>query len=197
MPNTFCTKLFEITVLLAVASACKVKVKDYGDLLLLLDWLFEELGAPYMWIVRLSVVDWEHLTTDHKDLHHTMCDSWLSSDSKASQTVLQHWLSRFLQKQTHAFAPLHKVFAKIKVDSPDSGTSAWTKIFLVYPVTGVSIAHNLLFVLFHNGELNLLLPGSGCPLQTGTGQGRSRRAPGRCGCVVTSLLLRDCGGAVC
>jgi hypothetical protein len=36
------------------------------------------------------------------------------------------------------------VFSKIKVDSPDSGTSAWTEIFLLYPVTGASIAHKLL-----------------------------------------------------
>jgi hypothetical protein len=33
---------------------------------------------------------------------------------------------------------------KIKVDSPDRGTSAWTGIFLLYPVTGASIAHKLL-----------------------------------------------------
>ncbi len=73
-----------------------------------------------------------------------MCDSWLSSYSKASHTVLQHWFWRFLKKQTQSFAPLHKVFAKIKVDSPDSGTSAWTEIFLLYPVTGASMAHKLL-----------------------------------------------------
>ena len=36
------------------------------------------------------------------------------------------------------------MFSKIKVDSPDSGTSAWTEIFLLYPVTGASIAHKLL-----------------------------------------------------
>jgi hypothetical protein len=58
--------------------------------------------------------------------------------------VLQHWLWRFLRKQTESFAPVHKVFAKIKVDSPDSGTSVWTEIFLLYPVTGASIAHKLL-----------------------------------------------------
>jgi hypothetical protein len=48
MPTTFGPKLFEITALIAVAAAGKVKVKDAGDLLLLRDWLFEELGAPYM-----------------------------------------------------------------------------------------------------------------------------------------------------
>ena len=48
MPTTFCPKLFEITVLLAVSAVCKVKVKDDGDLLLLRDWLFKELGPPYM-----------------------------------------------------------------------------------------------------------------------------------------------------
>jgi hypothetical protein len=35
-------------------------------------------------------------------------------------------------------------------------------------------------ILFPNGELNLLSPGSGCPLQAGTGHGRPGRAPGRC-----------------
>jgi hypothetical protein len=69
---------------------------------------------------------------------------WLSNYNKVSHTVLQHWLWRFLKKQTESFAPLHKVFSKIKVDSPDSGTSAWTEIFLLYPVTGASIAHKLL-----------------------------------------------------
>jgi hypothetical protein len=62
-----------------------------------------------------------------------MRELWLSSYSKASHTVLQHWLWKFLKKQTESFAPLHKVFSKIKVDSPNSGTSVWTEIFLLYP----------------------------------------------------------------
>ena len=76
-----------------------------------------------------------------------MRELWLPSYSKASHTVLQHWLWRFLKKQTESFAPLHKVhkvFSKIKVDSPDSGTCAWTEIFLLYLVTGASITHKLL-----------------------------------------------------
>jgi hypothetical protein len=36
------------------------------------------------------------------------------------------------------------VFAKIKVNSTDSGTSEWTEIFLFYPVTSASIVHMLL-----------------------------------------------------
>jgi hypothetical protein len=100
MPTTFGPKLFEISTLHAVSAACKAKVKDAGDLLLLRDWLFEELGPPYMWTVMLSVVEWEHLTDDQKELHRTMRESWLSSYSKASHTVLQHWLWRFLKKQT-------------------------------------------------------------------------------------------------
>jgi hypothetical protein len=144
MPTTFGPNLFEITALHVVSTTCKVKVKDTGDLLLLRDWLFEELGPPYMWTVMLSVVEWEHLTDYQTELHRTMRESWLSSYSKASHTVLQHWLWRFLKKQTESFAPLHKVFAKIKVDSPDSGTSAWTEIFLLYPVIGASIDHKLL-----------------------------------------------------
>jgi hypothetical protein len=57
LPTTFCTKLFEITVLLTVAATCKINVNDTGDLLLLRDWIFEKLGSPYMWIVMLSVVE--------------------------------------------------------------------------------------------------------------------------------------------
>ncbi len=48
-----------------------------------------------------------------------------------------------------------------------------------------------------NAGLNLLRPDSGCPLRAGTGHGRPGRAPGRCGCAVTSLLQRGFGGAVC
>jgi hypothetical protein len=33
-------------------------------------------------------------------------------------------------------------------------------------------------ILFRNGELSLLSPGSGCPLQVGAGHGRPGRAPG-------------------
>jgi hypothetical protein len=62
-------------------------------------------------------LEWEHLTDDQKELHSTMRESWLSSYSKASHTVLQHWLWRFLKKQTESFAPLRKVFSKIKVDA--------------------------------------------------------------------------------
>jgi hypothetical protein len=102
-----------------------------GLFLLLRDWLFEELGPPSMWTAMLSVVEWEHLTDDHKEVHRTMRESWLSSYSKASHTALQHWLWRFFKKQTDSFAPLHQVFSKIKVASPDSGTSAWTEIFLL------------------------------------------------------------------
>jgi len=89
MTTTFGPKLFEISILHAVSADCKVKVKDAGHLLLLRDWLFEELGPPYMWTVMLSVVEWEHLTDDQKELHSTMRESWLSSYSKASHTVLQ------------------------------------------------------------------------------------------------------------
>jgi hypothetical protein len=94
-----------------------------------------------MWIVMLSVVEWDNSTTEQKDLHRTMRESWISSYSKDSHTVLQHWIWKFLKKETQGLAPLHTVFAKIKVDSPYSCTSAWTEIFLLYPVTCASIAH--------------------------------------------------------
>jgi hypothetical protein len=51
--------LIGITALHAVSAACMVKVKDAAHLLLRRDWVFEELGPPYMWTVMLSVVEWE------------------------------------------------------------------------------------------------------------------------------------------
>jgi hypothetical protein len=91
-PTTFGTNLFEVTTLLAVATACKLNIKDAGDLLLLRDWIFDELRPPYMWIIMLYVVEWDTLTDAQKELHCTMCASWLSSYIKASHSVLQHWL---------------------------------------------------------------------------------------------------------
>jgi hypothetical protein len=41
-------------------------VKDAGDLLLLRDCIFEELGPPYMYIIMLSVVEWDTLTDAQK-----------------------------------------------------------------------------------------------------------------------------------
>ena len=143
MPTTFGTKLFEITSLLAIVAACK-PVKDAGDLLLLRETLIEELGPAYMWLIMLSVVEWATLPDDQKTQHTDMRLAWLSGYSKASEAVLQHWLWKLLKKKTEAFAPLHRVFAKIKPGSPNCGTDAWTEIFLLYPITGASIAHKLL-----------------------------------------------------
>ena len=64
--------------------------------------------------------------------------------SKTSHTVLQHWLWRFLKKQTKAFAPLHKVFAKSRLTRQTVAPLVWTEIFLLYPVRGASITHKLL-----------------------------------------------------
>ena len=69
---------------------------------------------------------------------------WLSRYSKASEAVLQHWFWKLLKKKTKDFAPLHLVFTKIKPDSSNCGTTVWTENFLLYPLTGASIAHKLL-----------------------------------------------------
>jgi hypothetical protein len=36
------------------------------------------------------------------------------------------------------------VFVRVKSGSPNCGSEAWTEIFLLYPLTGASIAHKLL-----------------------------------------------------
>jgi hypothetical protein len=117
-PTTFGTKLFEVTALLAVATACKLNVKDAGDILFLRDWIFEELGPSGMSIIMLSGVEWDTLTDAQKELHYTMRASWLSSYSKASHSVLQHWFWKLFKDKTKGFAPLHKVFAKSRSTRP-------------------------------------------------------------------------------
>jgi hypothetical protein len=141
--TSYDTKLFEVAILLTVVNACK-PVKDAGDLLILRETLLEELGPAYMWLIFLSVVEWPCLPDADKQQHAQMRLDWLSSYSKASEAVLQHWFWKLLKKKTEAFAPLHRVFTKIKPGSSNCGTAAWTEIFLLYPLTGASIAHKLL-----------------------------------------------------
>ena len=142
-PASCGTKLFEVVAILAIVAACK-PVKDTGDLLPLRETLIVELGPAYMWLIMLSVVEWATLPVEQKAQHTNMWLAWLSSYSKASEAVLEHWLWKLLKKKTEAFAPLHLVFAKIRPGSPNCGTVAWTEIFLLYPITGASIAHKLL-----------------------------------------------------
>ena len=135
--------MFEVAILLTVVNACK-PVKDAGDHLILRETLFEELGPAYMWVIYLSVVDWPALPVADKQQHAQMRLDWLSGYSTASEAVLQHWFWKLLKKKTEAFAPLHRVFTKVKSDSSNCGTPAWTEIFLLYPLTGASIAHKIL-----------------------------------------------------
>jgi hypothetical protein len=77
-PTVFGPKLFEITMLLAIVAACK-PIKDDGDLLLLRETLIEELGPAYMWLIMLSVVEWDTLLDDQKAQDTNMRLVWLSS----------------------------------------------------------------------------------------------------------------------
>jgi hypothetical protein len=42
-----------------------------------------------MWIIMLSVVEWDTLTTEQKELHSMIHASWFSSYRRTSHTVLQ------------------------------------------------------------------------------------------------------------
>jgi len=142
-PASSGVKLFEINVLQAISAACP-DVKDSGDLLILRETLLEELGPAYMWLINLSLVDWQSLSDDDKALNTQMRLDWLASYSKASEAVLQHWFWKLLKSKTQNFAPLHHVFVRVRPGSPNCGSDAWTKNFLLYPLTGASIAHKLL-----------------------------------------------------
>ena len=142
-PASFGVNLFEINVLHAVFAACP-DVKDAGDLLILRETLLEELGPAYMWLINISLVDWASLSEEDKELNTQMRLDWLASYSKASEEVLQHWFWKLLKSKTQNFAPLHQVFVRVRPSSLNCGSDVWTEIFLLYPLTGVSITHKLL-----------------------------------------------------
>ena len=62
-PASIGVKLFEINVLQAILAACP-EVQDAGDLLILRETLLEELGPAYMWLINLSLVDWQSLSDE-------------------------------------------------------------------------------------------------------------------------------------
>ena len=64
-------------------------------------------------------------------------------------------------------------------------------IIIIGAYSDLNFCRSFAKILFRNGELNLLWPDIGCPLQAGTGHGLPELAPGR------SLLHSYCGGAVC
>ena len=54
------------------------------------------------------------------------------------------WFWKLLKSKTQNFAPLHHVFVRVRPGSLNCCSDAWTEIFLLYPLTGASIAHKLL-----------------------------------------------------
>jgi hypothetical protein len=140
---SFGVKLFEINVLQAIFAACP-NVQVAGDLLILRETLLEELGPAYMWLINLSLIDWQSLSEKNKELNTQMRLDWLASYSKASEVVLQNWFWKLLKSKTQNFAPLHHVFVRVLPGSLKYDSDAWTEIFLLYPLTGASIAHKLL-----------------------------------------------------
>ena len=75
---SFGVKFFEINVLHAVFAACP-DVKDAGDLLILRETLLEELGPAYIWLINLSLVDWNSLSEEDKELNIQIRLDWLAS----------------------------------------------------------------------------------------------------------------------
>ena len=96
-PASSGVKLFEINVLQAIFAACP-EVKDAGDLRILreTETLLEELGPSYMWLINLSLVDWQSLSDEDKELNTQIRLDWLASYSKSSEVVLQHWFWKLL-----------------------------------------------------------------------------------------------------
>ena len=84
---------------MSISKACP-DVKDAGDLLILRETLLEELGPVYIWLINLSLVDWNSLSEEDKELNTQIRLDWLASYSKASEAVLQHWFWKLLKSKT-------------------------------------------------------------------------------------------------
>jgi hypothetical protein len=70
-----------------------------------------QLGPHYLWIVKLSMIEWPTLSAQEKQLHAVMRKSFVTSYAFGAEAILQHWLWKTLKNATKSFGPLLKVFA--------------------------------------------------------------------------------------
>jgi hypothetical protein len=139
--NAFGTKIYENVGLSDFTPAPVTRV---GELLGLRSYFMSQLGPRYLWIIKLSMIEWPTLSAQEKQLHAVMRKSFVTSYGFGAEAILQHWLWKTLKNATKSFGPLLKVFATDYDDTSSCGTDAWESIFTLFPRAGTAITHQLI-----------------------------------------------------
>jgi hypothetical protein len=139
--DAFGTKIYENVGLNDFAPAPVTRV---GDLLGLRSYFMSQLGPRYLWIVKLSMIEWPTLSAQEKQLHAAMRKSFVTSYAFGAEAILQHWFWKTLKNATKSFGPLLKVFATDYDATSSCGTDAWESIFTLFPRAGTAITHQLI-----------------------------------------------------
>jgi hypothetical protein len=106
--NAFGTKIYENVGLSDFTPAPVTRV---GELLGLRSYFMSQFGPRYLWIIKLSMIEWPTLSAQEKQLHAAMRKSFVTSYTFGAEAILQHWLWKTLKNATKSFGPLLKVFA--------------------------------------------------------------------------------------
>jgi hypothetical protein len=143
--NAFGTKICENV---GLSDFTPVSVTRVSELLGLRSYFMSQLGPRYLWIIKLSMIEWPTLSAQEKQLHAVMRKSFVTSYAFGAEAILQHWLWKTLKNATKSFGPLLKVFATDYDDTSSCGTDAWESIFTLFPRAGTAITHQFIVIGF-------------------------------------------------
>jgi len=139
--DDFGTKIYENV---GLSDFTPVTVTRVCYLLGLRSYFMSQLGPRYLWIVKLSMIEWPTLSAQEKQLHAGMRKSFVTSYAFGAEAILQHWLWKTLKNAIKSFGPLLKVFATDYDDTSSCGTDAWESIFTLFQRAGTAITHQLI-----------------------------------------------------
>jgi hypothetical protein len=83
----FGTKIYENIGLSDFTPATVTRV---GDLLGLRSYFMSQLGPRYLWVIKLSMIEWPTLSAQEKKLHDAMRKSFVTSYAFGAEAILQH-----------------------------------------------------------------------------------------------------------
>jgi hypothetical protein len=143
--NDFGTKIYKN---IGLSDFTPAPVTRVSELLGLRRYFMSKLGPRYLWIIKLSMIEWPTLSAQEKKLHASMRKSFVTSYVFGAEAILQHWLWKTLKNTTKSFGPLLKVFATYYDATTTCGTDAWESIFTLFPLAGAAITHQLIVSCF-------------------------------------------------
>ena len=65
------------------------RVARVGDLVKLCSFVLTQLGPRFIWLIKLSVVEWPNLSAEEKKLHSVMRKSFLTSYAFGAEAIIQ------------------------------------------------------------------------------------------------------------